>query len=79
MGKNRNKAVELTERLQAFLSYSTKDKILAGRLKKELAYLSGIELFLAPKDLEPSREQWRNRIIQSIRRPIQKNIELVSF
>jgi hypothetical protein len=57
MGQNRNKDAKLTKGLQAFLSYSTKDKILADRLKKELAYLSGIELFLAPKDLEPSREQ----------------------
>jgi hypothetical protein len=67
MGR-KGKAAKLTERLQAFLSYSTKDKVLAGRLKKEFAHLGGIELFLAPKDLEPSREQWRNRIIQSIRR-----------
>lgn len=67
MRNNRNKPSKLTERLQAFLSYSTKDKVLAGHLKKELGDLSGIELFLAPKDLKPSRDQWRNRIKRSIR------------
>jgi hypothetical protein len=67
MTKSKGKTTETKEALRAFLSYSTKDNALAVRLKRELRYLAGLEVFLAPKDLKPSREQWRNRIIKSVK------------
>lgn len=41
------------ERLKCFISYSSKDKKLAGRLKKCLGWY-GLDVFLAHDDIEPS-------------------------
>jgi hypothetical protein len=65
--RHRKKSGTRRKKLQAFLSYSTKDRALAGRLKRELGYLAGLKVFLAPRDLKPSREHWRNRIIRSVK------------
>jgi len=50
---------------KAFLSYSTKDKLLAGRVKQCLTYW-GIDVFLAHEDIRPSKE-WQNEIIENLR------------
>jgi hypothetical protein len=49
-----------------FLSYSTKDKALAGTLKSELT-ASGFEVFLAHEDLVPS-EEWQQEILRALQR-----------
>lgn len=51
-------------RLKAFLSYSTDDKQLAGRIKRELAFW-GIDVFLAHEDLVPSSE-WQDEIKRNV-------------
>lgn len=50
--------------LKAFLSYSTDDKQLAGRVKEQLSYF-GIDVFLAHEDLSPSLE-WQGEIIKQV-------------
>ena len=49
------------------MSYSTKDRRTANRLKKQLEHLSGISVFVAPSDIKASREGWRKTIIKSVR------------
>lgn len=51
-------------KLKAFLSYSTKDKKLAGSLKRQLEYW-GIGVFLAHEDIRPSVE-WQDEIIRNL-------------
>lgn len=53
------------EALKAFLSYSSKDRRLAGRVKKKLEFY-GIEVFLAHEDITPSH-QWLQEIIKNIK------------
>ena len=50
--------------LKAFMSYSTDDKQLAGRIKEQLATF-GIDVFLAHEDLTPSSE-WQAEIIRNV-------------
>jgi len=51
--------------LKAFLSYSTKDRLLAGRVKQRITYW-GIDVFLAHEDIKPSKE-WQDEIIRNLR------------
>jgi len=51
--------------LRVFLSYSHKDKKLAGEIKKRLEH-HGFEVFLAHEDIEPSRE-WQEEIIHNLK------------
>lgn len=53
-------------KVRAFLSYSTKDKRLAGNIKQQLEYW-GIGVFLAHEDIRPSR-RWQDEIIASLKR-----------
>ncbi len=53
------------ERIQAFLSYSTKDKHVAGNVKQHLEYW-GVNVFLAHEDIRPSR-QWQDEIIKRLK------------
>lgn len=48
-----------------FISYATEDKILAGKLKKELDTI-GFKSFLAHEDIEPTAK-WRDRIISDLK------------
>lgn len=50
---------------KVFISYSVKDRGLAGQLKDGLK-ASGIDAFLAHEDIEPS-EKWRDRIISDLK------------
>ena len=50
--------------LKAFVSYSTEDKRLAGKIKEVLVYY-GIDVFLAHEDLTPSSE-WQTEIIKKV-------------
>jgi len=52
-------------KLRAFLSYSTKDRKLAGNIKQQLEYW-GIDVFLAHEDIAPSR-QWQDEIIDNLK------------
>lgn len=36
-------------------------------MKKWLEHMSGIDVFVAPRDLKPSRKQWQNMIVEKIR------------
>jgi TIR domain len=51
--------------IKAFLSYSTKDKKIAGKIKEEFEKI-GINLFLAHQDIKVSKE-WRKRIKTEIK------------
>jgi len=51
---------------RVFLSYSTKDRRLAGRIKKGLVQW-GIDVFLAHEDIKASKE-WQNDIVKNLRR-----------
>lgn len=51
--------------LQIFLSYSTKDKEIAGQIKKGLEGL-GLEVFLAHQDIRPS-VAWMDEIVRNLR------------
>lgn len=55
---------EGSKKVKAFVSYSTSDKELAGKIKKALENY-GLEVFLAHEDISPSRE-WRKEILQNI-------------
>jgi len=48
-----------------FVSYSVKDKRLAGELKHELEKV-GLRVFLAHEDIEPT-EKWRDKIISDLK------------
>ena len=50
--------------LSAFISYSNKDKKIAGIVKKALSNL-GIDSFLAHEDITPSQE-WQDEIVNKI-------------
>lgn len=50
--------------LRIFISYSTKDRALAGRLSEELESY-GFRVFLAHHDLRPS-EKWQQTIVQEL-------------
>lgn len=52
--------------MDAFISYSTADKELAGTVKRAIKEF-GIEAFLAHEDLYVS-EEWKERILQELRR-----------
>jgi len=52
--------------IRAFLSYSTKDKDLAGRIQRNLAYY-GIKAFLAHEDIRPS-SKWQRTILSNLQR-----------
>src|SRR5258706_15187652 len=51
-------------KVQAFLSYSGKDRKLAGELKEGLE-ACGLSVFLAHEDIEPSVE-WQTRILAEL-------------
>lgn len=52
--------------LRVFISHSSKDKILAGDLKKCLERF-GLDVFVAHKDIKPS-EEWQNEILRQLDR-----------
>ncbi|HEX2897167.1 MAG TPA: toll/interleukin-1 receptor domain-containing protein [candidate division Zixibacteria bacterium] len=52
------------ENLKVFLSYSSLDRILAGKVKSELVKY-GVNVFLAHEDIEPS-EEWINIIQENL-------------
>ena len=51
--------------LRVFLSYSSKNKILAGEIKQGLEHLD-FEVFLAHEDIEPAIE-WQEEIIRELK------------
>jgi hypothetical protein len=53
------------KKLRIFLSYSTRDKYRAGRLKFHLEENYGTIPFLAHEDIEPS-EEWKKRILHEL-------------
>jgi len=53
------------KKVKVFLSYSHKDKLLAGKIKRNLKK-EGLEIFLAHEDIEPSRE-WQDEIIKNLK------------
>jgi hypothetical protein len=59
------KASDNLETIDAFLSYNSKDKVLAGHIKERLEYF-GISVFLAHSDIEGG-ERWEREIIDKIR------------
>lgn len=62
--KNKTTGSSSSTSPKAFLSYSTKDKTLAGSVKEELVQ-AGIDVFLAHEDIEPS-EEWIKIIQQNL-------------
>jgi hypothetical protein len=54
----------LRNSLKIFLSYSTNDRYLAGKIKNYLQYY-GFEVFLAHEDINPS-EEWQDIIKQNL-------------
>lgn len=52
------------KRLRIFLSYSSKDKIVAGEIKKTLEEFD-LEVFVAHDDISPS-EEWEKTILQNL-------------
>jgi hypothetical protein len=50
--------------LKAFLSYSTRDKRLAGKIKERLSSW-GVDVFMAHEDLVPSSE-WQDEIVKNL-------------
>jgi hypothetical protein len=61
----RQKITNEVEALNVFLSYSSKDRRLAGRLKENLQFY-GIRVFLAHEDITPSH-QWLQEIIKNMK------------
>lgn len=55
---------QINRTVRAFISYSTEDKIIAGKIKNGLEKY-GIETFLAHEDINPATE-WQNVIIDSL-------------
>jgi len=53
------------EKIEVFLSYSNRDKELAGKIAKLLEE-KGIDVFLAHEDIEISKE-WREEILKHLR------------
>lgn len=53
------------KKLRIFLSYSSRDKYQAGRLKFHLEESYGTIPFLAHEDIEPS-EEWKKRILREL-------------
>lgn len=53
------------ERPSVFISYSTNDKVSAGKLKKYLHIYGGFDCFLAHEDILISQE-WEAKIIESL-------------
>lgn len=51
--------------LRAFISYSTKDKVLAGKIKTCLEN-SGLSVFLAHEDLDIS-DEWMEKIVEELK------------
>ncbi len=58
--KNRSKGP-----IRAFLSYSTDDKVLAGKIKYTLEAFWNFDIFLAHEDLDPSVE-WESEILRNL-------------
>ena len=52
------------KRLRAFISYSTKDKLVAAEVKRALSDF-GVDSFLAHDDLRVS-EEWKKRILEEL-------------
>jgi len=55
---------DIVETIRVFLSYSTSDKTLAGKIKSWLEYY-GLKVFLAHEDIIPSAE-WQKIILQNL-------------
>ncbi|MFA4888772.1 MAG: toll/interleukin-1 receptor domain-containing protein [Candidatus Omnitrophota bacterium] len=51
--------------ISIFVSYSHKDRNIAGQIKESLEYL-GFDVFLAHEDIKPSTE-WQERILKELR------------
>ena len=56
----------ISKYLKIFISYSTKDKILAGELMSTLEYF-GFKIFLAHHNLHPTAE-WQKKILEELSR-----------
>jgi len=52
--------------MKIFISYSHKDKELAGSMKFHLQYVFGFDVFLAHEDIEPTHE-WEDEIIFNLK------------
>lgn len=50
--------------IRVFISYSTKDKLLAGKIK-DLLEVYGLEVFLAHEDIRPSAD-WQDVILRNL-------------
>lgn len=59
------KASDNLETVDTFLSYNSKDRVLAGHIKERLEYF-GVSVFLAHSDIEGG-ERWEREIIDKIR------------
>jgi hypothetical protein len=55
-----------TQKIKAFISYQTDDKVTAGKLKQELSNYN-IDAFLAHEDLEVSSE-WQKMILKNLKK-----------
>ncbi len=57
---------EFMDRIKAFISYSSKDKHIGGRLKQRLINCCGYDAFIAHDDI-PGSEEWEKEILQAIK------------
>jgi hypothetical protein len=56
----------MLSKLSVFVSYSVKDKELAGHIKKCLEEYFGLQIFLAHNDISPATE-WEPEIVEKLR------------
>src|SRR3989344_2611626 len=61
---NREQPQEVIRTIRVFISYSTKDKHLAGNIKMGLERF-GADVFLAHEDINPSSE-WQDIILENL-------------
>lgn len=54
------------DRIKAFISYSSEEKRIGGRLKQSLLDLCGYDAFVAHDDI-PGSEEWEKRILEAVR------------
>jgi len=59
-------------RISAFISYSSKEKVIGGKFKSCLENFCGYEAFIAHDDILGSTI-WEDEIIKSIKRPGNRN------
>ncbi len=54
------------EKISVFISYSSEEKAVAGRLKRYLQEYCGYNVFIAHEDIQPSSE-WEREIMETLR------------